>query len=190
MPKTKLGSTDKSKQMATATKKAAGRSKSGKGTIRIPLAQQIRIRQKYVAGKSMRKIAKEENRNNATVAKVVKAEDMNAYLASQQLRYFSLVGKAVDVMEAALDAKDALTAHKVLKDSKVAPPQIVNLRGGLQPQAQSDQAKIIDVSPEAEEERALKLQMERLAAVVLEGHRVFGTPLPDAHLEEVKKEDE
>jgi hypothetical protein len=49
----------------------------------VPGPQEIRMKQKYAAGKSMARIAREEHRHPQTVAAIVKTEDQEKFKQEQ-----------------------------------------------------------------------------------------------------------
>lgn len=78
--------------------------------------------QRYVAGESIRQIAREEERDRATVTKIVRSDEMNAFVQKMRERYYGLACDALDAMQHALQVqKDGRLGHQVLADIGVVP---------------------------------------------------------------------
>jgi len=56
-----------------------------------PLEQQERIKQKYIAGKFIRQIAREEGKARETVTKIVRSPDMEAYVEEMRRKNLRLL---------------------------------------------------------------------------------------------------
>jgi hypothetical protein len=93
-----------------------------KSRNRIPPPQRERIFQKYVAGKSVAEISREENRNRETVTKIVRSEEMCEYVKGMREEYYGLASSAlVTVRHRVEQGKDAQLAYRVLVDVGVVP---------------------------------------------------------------------
>jgi hypothetical protein len=171
-----------SPNQSEATKLALhGRAKSGKARILVPPPQIERIKGKYISGMSMRKIAAEEGRDEATVAKIVHMEDMQQYVEGIRRQYWGLGLEAVRSVLKELK-KDGWLAHQVLKDIGVVPQQkqMVNLQ-------MSTHRPMTD----EEEERAVNELTERIVRATIERHKVFRLPMPQLEqMEDEEKEDD
>src|SRR5258708_30622298 len=84
-------------------------SKRGSKTRKIglntytPPPQQQRIKQKYMDGMSIRKIAREENKARETVTKIVRAPDMDEVVERMKEKLFALMDKCVDAITYAVE---------------------------------------------------------------------------------------
>jgi transposase len=75
--------------------------------------------QRYVGGESIRQIAREEQRDRATVTKIVRSDEMNTVVQEMRERYYGLASAAADAIEHTL---------RVQKDGRTA---LVNAARGL-----------------------------------------------------------
>jgi hypothetical protein len=91
------------------------------GTI-MPPPQSARIMQRYVSGESIRRIAREEQRDRATVTKIVRSDEMNAFVQKLREEYYGLGFEAMDAVRHALRIqKDGRLGHQLLEDIGVIP---------------------------------------------------------------------
>jgi hypothetical protein len=78
--------------------------------------------QRYVAGESIRQIAREEQRDRATVTKIVRSDEMNGVVQKMREQYYGLGFDALDAMQHALQIqKDGRLGHQLLADIGVVP---------------------------------------------------------------------
>ncbi len=85
-------------------------------------AQSARITKRFIAGQSIRKIAREEGRDRETVKRIVQARDVQEFVALLRLQYFELGSDAVDAVHHQLkEGKDARLGLQILKDVGVVP---------------------------------------------------------------------
>src|SRR5947209_5592530 len=89
--------------------------------IMIPAPQSERIMQRYVAGESIREIARVESRDRATVSKVVKSQDMADYVIAMREKLYSVADDAITTVRKAIQAGDARLSYEFLKDIGVVP---------------------------------------------------------------------
>jgi len=103
------------------------RAKKLSGSLHIPVPQQIRIQNRYLMGQSIRKIAREEDRDWTTIAKVLmkSTDKMQAYVEEQRAKLFVLTSDAVDVIRKGLKRGNLEMAYKFLIDTGVMPQQAV-----------------------------------------------------------------
>src|SRR5580700_5591359 len=88
----------------------------------VPPPQSARIMQRYVAGESIRQIAREEQRDRATVTKIVRSDEMNGVVQKMREQYYGLGFDAPDAMQHALQIqKDGRLGHQLLADIGVVP---------------------------------------------------------------------
>jgi hypothetical protein len=140
----------------------------------IPEPQSQRILQRYVNGQSIRSIARAEQRDRATITKVVRSTEMQEYVTNMKERFVGLGSAAMDALEHALIVeKDSRLAHLVLRDIGVIP----TIGQEIQPANQE---------PMGDEDARVRQTMIKMASVAIERNRVFKTPLPN--LEAAEKE--
>ncbi len=65
----------------------------------VPPPQLARIAKRFIAGQSIRKIAREEGRDRETVKRIVQARDVQEYVALLRLQIFELGADAVDAVQ-------------------------------------------------------------------------------------------
>jgi len=87
---------------------------------RIPPPQQERIRQKFIAGKGITEISREEGRNRETVAKIVHSEEVREHVLRMRESFYGLSESALTVVGNAIH-HDAKLAYKLLEDTGVVP---------------------------------------------------------------------
>lgn len=146
---------------------------SGPGWERgsVPYPQRERIKQKFVTGKNISRIAREEGRHWDTVARIVKEKDVEEYVRGLRERFY---GALEEVLSAAIEyaktGKDGgWLAYEMLKDGGVIPARTMKQQvAAAQPS-----------SPAETEETAVK----RIAVALVEGalhrQRFFELPLPE-----------
>ena len=71
----------------------------------VPPPQSARIMQRYVAGDSIREIAREERRDRATITKIVRSDEMNAVVQNMRERYYGLGFDALDAVQHTLQIR-------------------------------------------------------------------------------------
>src|SRR5579864_7344616 len=151
------------------------RSGSRKGTSYIPYPQRDRIKQKFVAGKNISVIAREECRHWESVAKIVKEPDVQEHVNDLRARFYgALEGVLIAAIEYAKTGKDGgWLAFEMLERSGVIPERD---KEHLQAPGMTQSAV-----PDPESEEAA---VKRIALEIVEGaiwrHRAFGIPLPEA----------
>jgi hypothetical protein len=129
---------------------------------RIPPPQIERIRQRHILGQSQREIARAEGRSRPTIARIVKGEEMQAFVQQMRERFYGLTPDALATIEYAIwEQKDARIAYEILRDVGVAPR-----KGEPLP------------VPQTTEEAGMQRQAMLVASVLLEGHKNLGVDLP------------
>jgi hypothetical protein len=84
----------------------------------LPQPQVVRIQQRHVAGQKNSEIARAENCDRHTVARIVKAPEMAAYVERMKERFRGFAPLAMDTVEFGLsERKDARLACEVLRQS-------------------------------------------------------------------------
>ena len=133
----------------------------------LPAPQIQRIQQRHIAGEKNSAIARAEGCDRHTVARIVKAPEMKAYVAEMRERFNGLAPLALDTIEAGLTTlKDPRLAYEVLKGIGVIDP-----RGNT---------VAIDVERESDSAKEQRLKMEWLGALsflAMERNQVFGITL-------------
>ena len=128
----------------------------------------------------MRKIAAEEGRDEATVAKIVHMEDMQQYVEGIRRQYWGLRQEAVRSVLKELK-RDGWLAHQVLKDIGVVPQE---------KQAVNQQASTQRPMTDEEEERAVNELTERIVRATIERHKIFKMRMPQLEQLEGEEEDD
>jgi hypothetical protein len=95
--------------------------KSTKGNhSHVPRPQQERIVSKFIQGRGIRQIAREERRSRETVTKIVRSKDVQKYVAELREQYIGLGREALAALTRALrTSNDGKLAHQVLVDIDV-----------------------------------------------------------------------
>jgi hypothetical protein len=89
---------------------------------RVPPPQRERILEKYVAGKSLKDIGKEEGRNRETVARIVHGPEMQQHVRAMRERWFGLAPAAISAVQHALtEQKDGRLGFQLLFSIGVIP---------------------------------------------------------------------
>jgi len=135
----------------------------------IPMPHVERIRERFISGQSIRKLAREESRDQETVSKIVKAPEMQAYVQNLREKYYGLGDLALDGLRRALqNSKDGRIAADVLRSIGVIPSV---------EEAQALTRPTQAASPETEEEK-VKAEMVKLVTVAWERAKMFNMPAP------------
>jgi hypothetical protein len=134
---------------------------------RIPPPQAWRVKSRFVAGQTIRAIARTEHLNRRTVTKIVRGQDVKDYVSGLREQFYGLGDAALDAVKHALiEGKDARLGFEILKSIGVMPSG----EERIQPQNQA---------PMGDEEARVRETMVKLAACAIERNRVFNTPLPN-----------
>jgi hypothetical protein len=114
--------TDKANRESTFESGANQHKPAKRTRNRVPPPQRERILQKYVEGKSITDISKEEGRNRETVAKIVRGTEMEEYVRTMRERWFGLGQDAISAVEHALtEQKDGRLGFQLLDSIGVIP---------------------------------------------------------------------
>ena len=146
----------------------------GKSGSQVPPPQQFRIVEKYVRGMSIRRIAEEEDRARQTVTKIVRAPEVQDYMANLQAEVIGLGDEMVRSVQFALrNEMDGRLGFEMLKAIGVVP-----VAAQIQP---ANETNFTEQHRKLAEEWTMKLGI-----LAIEKHKVYGTELtPD--LEELKQ---
>jgi hypothetical protein len=88
----------------------------------VPPPQSERIMLRYAGGESIRQIAREEQRDRATVTKIVRSDEMNAEVRKMREQYYGLGYDALHAVQHALKIqKDGRLGHQLLANLGVIP---------------------------------------------------------------------
>ena len=147
----------------------------------IPLPQAERIRQRYISGQSIRKIAREEKRDQETVARIVKGPEIQNFVQDLREKCYGLGELAVEALRRGLkNSKDGRLAVELLRSIGVIPS--------------AEEAGVIDrpvqVVASMTEEEEVKAQMFKLVNAAYERAKMFNMPMPtldDTELEPERK---
>src|SRR3984885_8216824 len=145
----------------------------------VPLPQSARIMQRYVAGDSIREIARQEQRDRATVTKIVRSDEMNTVVQKMRERYYALGFDALDAVQHTLRVrKDGALGRQVLTDIGVIPSSEERYAIASQP----DRATLtpFEIAVAEDENGQINRIAYGMACAIEESARCFGTPLPTA----------
>jgi hypothetical protein len=130
---------------------------------RIPPPQVERIKQRFILGESQRAIARQEGRSRPAIARIVKSEEMQAFVQEMRERFYGLAPDALAAIEYALrEQRDAQIGYAILRDIGVAPR-----KGETLPQP-----------PLTLNDRTAR-QERFIAAVIAQRRKLFDIELPD-----------
>src|SRR5215469_6154190 len=88
----------------------------------VPPPQSARIMQRYIDGKSIRQIAREEQRDRATVTKIVRSDEMQSFVQKMRERFYGLAFDAMNAVEHSLQQQnDARLGYRILSDIGIVP---------------------------------------------------------------------
>jgi hypothetical protein len=131
--------------------------------------QSERVKARFIAGESIRKIAREEQISREKVTHIVRLEDVQAYIREMREMFFGLGHPALCAVRNALEEeKDARLAYQLLTDI------------GVVPSASERQIPVPQATAEDNENTRVQNIMSRLMRVAFERARVFGTPIGEA----------
>jgi len=142
-----------------------------KARNRIPPVKRIRVMQRYASGENQTAIARNENLNRESVARIVKSAEMEAFTEEIRERWRGLCDSAVESVRRLIAKDDKQTVYRVLESN-----------GIIAPQGQVQNISVQTATKPTGDERVQQL-MEAFAAVAIERARVFKTPFP--HLAEI-----
>jgi hypothetical protein len=145
----------------------------------VPPPQSARIMERYVAGDSIRQIARDERRDRATVTKIVRSDEMNAVVQKMRERYYGLGFDALDAVQHTLQVrKDGGLGRQVLTDIGVIPSPEERYAIATQP----DRATLtpFEIAVAEDEDGQINPVAYGMACAMEESARCFGTFLPTA----------
>jgi hypothetical protein len=138
-----------------------------KPTIRssslVPAPQAERIKQKFVQGYSIRKIAREEGRARQTIVRIVRSEDVQNFVRQMQEELWGLIPAAIGALRHELETnKNSELAYQMIRDIGVFLP-----------------ARIQQPSSPYDSDARVKQIMGEFVKIGLERNRIYGTPMPE-----------
>ena len=109
----------------------------------LPAPEQQRIQQQFIAGNSLRKIARDTGHHQGTIARIVKAENMQQYLAQMRERFLGLGEDAVKRVQTAIhcEKEGPWLAYELLKDIGVVPDRAAQLQEARVPVSEEDEIR-------------------------------------------------
>jgi hypothetical protein len=160
------------KQSSTNARKRPHKTAKPRGSY-LPETKVLRIQQRYIAGENKSTIAKAEGCDRETVARIVQFPEVRAFLAHMQEEFYGLLPDAMATIRHALQVENnATVAYRILEATGVAPHKHERLQ----------------IPESGSSETGQERQCRLVAAVLLEGNRVYGTPLPDGVAEALTKD--
>jgi hypothetical protein len=140
---------------------------------KIPAVQQAKILQMAAAGKSLREIAREQNRDRRTVTKIVNQPEMRNILEAVKSRLIQLADNAAASVEFAIENElDAKVALRLLEGFGVLP----NGRNVVVVEEAKPEDKR---TPEEKHDDLVEDYLKRALRMFHVRNKVFGTPLPE-----------
>ena len=89
---------------------------------RVPPPQRERILQKYVAGKSVAVIAREEGRNRESVTRIVRGDEIQELVQRMRAEFYGLAFDAIEAVRHTLQQqKDGRVGYRLLMDIGAIP---------------------------------------------------------------------
>jgi hypothetical protein len=133
---------------------------------RVPPPQRERILHKFTAGKSIKDISSEENRNRETVSKIVHGPEMQTLVHAMRKKWIGLGSDAINAVQHALtDQKDGRLGFQVLSTIGVIPSP--------------EETKLLATPPLEPEEARVKKQVMYLVEETIERGHIYGMELPE-----------
>ncbi len=165
---------------------------------RLPEPQVLRIMERHVTGESNREIARVEQIDRKTVARVLGSQEFQEHMRAQRERFYALAPAALDALQYALEQKkDARIAYEILADTGVI-PSVEERTAALnqRPLSRSDQARETLVASLSRQDRilfdALRVFQAKAAGYGLPEESIFpdyqfGSKTPDSGSDEPTK---
>jgi len=138
--------------------------------------------QRYVGGESIRQIAREEQRDRATVTKIVRSDEMQAFVQRMRERFYGFAFDAMDAVEHSLKQQnDARLAYRMLSDIGIVPSAGERYSIAAQPSfIDKSTMTPLELAIAEDEDGRINRVAYGAACVIEESARVFGTELPTA----------
>ena len=148
----------------------------------VPPPQSARIMQRYVDGESIRQIAREEQRDRATVTKIVRSDEMQGFVQKMRERFYGLAFDAMNAVEHTLrQQNDARLGYRILTDIGIVPSAGERYSIATQPPSIDKSTMTpLELAMAEDEDGSINRVAYGAACVMEESARVFGTWLPTA----------
>jgi hypothetical protein len=145
----------------------------------VPPPQSARIMQRYVGGESIRQIARDEKRDRATVTKIVRSDEMQAFVQKMRERFYGFAFDAMNAVEHSLQRQnDARLAYRMLSDIGVVPSAGERFSIAAQPSfIDKSTMTPLELAMAEDEDGRINRAAYGAACVIEESARVFGTEL-------------
>ena len=172
---------EQAQQRLAATNQSQPRSTKKPRTI-VPAPQSARIIQRYVAGQSIRRIARDEQRDRATVTKIVRSDEVQIFVQKMRERFYRLAFDAMDAVEHSLQQQnDARLAYRILTDTGIVPSAEERYSIATQPPSIDKSTMTpLQLAMAENEDGSINRVAYGTACMMEESARVFGTKLPTA----------
>ena len=169
--KTIVKHAESSKLIPTNGKKRSKKRGPMKGAIYVPEPQQIRIKARHIRGESLSRIAREEGRDIKTVAKLIKAPDVQQHIEVLKERFYGSLETMLEV---------AIVHAKTAKDGGWLALEFLK-SAGIVSDIRHANFNMSQQQPEKEtEDEAVRRIAVALVQGAIERHKSFGLPLPEA----------
>jgi hypothetical protein len=138
--------------------------------------------QQYIEGKSIRQISRDEQRDRATVTKIVRSDEMQGFVQRMRERFYGFAFDAMDAVEHSLKQQnDARLAYRMLSDIGVVPSAGERYSIATQPPfIDKSTMTPLELAMTEDEDGRINGAAYGAACVIEESARVFGTELPTA----------
>jgi len=138
-----------------------------KARNRIPPVKRIRVMERYASGENQTAIARNENLNRESVARIVKSEEMEAFTEEIRESWRALCKDAIQSVRRLIASDDRQTVFRVLESN-----------GIIAPQGQVQNLSVQPATKPTGDEGVNNLRA-CFADVMMERSRVFKTPFPE-----------
>jgi hypothetical protein len=148
----------------------------------VPPPQSARIMQRYAGGESIRQIAREEQRDRATVTKIVRSDEMQGFVQKMRERFYGFTFDAMNAVEHSLKQQnDARLAYRMLCDIGIVPSAEERYSIATQPPSiDKSTMTSLELAMAEDEDGRINRVAYGAACVMEETARVYGTKLPTA----------
>jgi hypothetical protein len=148
----------------------------------VPPPQSARIMQQYIEGKSIRQISRDEQRDRATVTKIVRSDEMQGFVQRMRERFYGFAFDAMDAVEHSMKQQnDARLAYRMLSDIGVVPSAEERYSIAAQsPGIDKTTMTPLELGMAEDEDGSINRVAYGAACVMEESARVLGTELPTA----------
>jgi hypothetical protein len=159
--------TEKLTRPAATARAAIQHKPAKKARHRIPPTKRLRVMQLYASGENQTAIARNENLNRESVARIVKSEEMEAFTEEIRERWRGLCEDAIQSVRRLIAKDDRQTVLRVLESNKI-----------IAPQGQVQNSSVQTATKPTGDERVNTLRA-CFADVMMERAKVFRTPMPE-----------